>query len=136
MRAAAAASTSGAVASQPPKARICMNNRRSLFCGSPFFMPPFSLRSGGSGPLLVAVGDAMWVSIIRRLATYHLRRGTLADADAIVHHRIAMFTDMGLALDEPTLDREFRAWLTPMMANGTYHSWMVETDAGEIVAGG
>jgi len=70
------------------------------------------------------------------LATYHLRRGTLADADVIVHHRVAMFTDMGITLDESALSREFRAWLTPMMERGTYHAWMVETGDGEIVAGG
>jgi GNAT superfamily N-acetyltransferase len=69
------------------------------------------------------------------VSAYHLRRGTHADADAIVHHRVAMFTDMGIALDVAALDREFRAWLAPMMANGTYHAWLVET-GGAIVAGG
>ncbi len=76
------------------------------------------------------------MSIIRRLTTYHLRRGTHADADAIVRHRIAMFTDMGIALDTAALDREFRAWLMPMMERGIYHAWMVETDQAEIVGGG
>jgi GNAT superfamily N-acetyltransferase len=91
--------------------------------------------SGGSGPRRAVEADVIPLSIIRVL-TYHLRRGTLADADAIVHHRIAMFTDMGIPLDGPALDRHFRAWLTAMMPAGTYHAWLIETDTGEIVAGG
>ena len=60
----------------------------------------------------------------------------MADADALVHHRIAMFTDMGLALDVPTLEREFRTWLSAMMPAGTYRAWVAETEDGAIVAGG
>jgi GNAT superfamily N-acetyltransferase len=70
------------------------------------------------------------------LSSYHIRRGTLADADAIVHHRIAMFTDMGIPLDAAELDRQFRQWLSEMMPAGTYHSWLVEDEGGAIVAGG
>jgi GNAT superfamily N-acetyltransferase len=69
------------------------------------------------------------------LSSYHLRAATLADVDALVRHRIAMFTDMGLAVDAPALDREFRAWLAAMMPAGTYNAWVVEAD-GAIVAGG
>lgn len=47
-----------------------------------------------------------------------------------------MFTDMGIPLDVPTLDREFRDWLAAMMPAGTYRAWLVESDRGEIVAGG
>jgi GNAT superfamily N-acetyltransferase len=70
------------------------------------------------------------------LSSYHLRPATLADADALVRHRIAMFTDMGLTMDAPALDRAFRDWLAAMMPAGTYRAWVVETDAGEIVGGG
>ena len=70
------------------------------------------------------------------MSAYHLRRGTLADVDALVHHRIAMFTDMGIPLDAPALDREFRDWLAVMMPAGTYHAWLVESDGRDIVAGG
>jgi GNAT superfamily N-acetyltransferase len=70
------------------------------------------------------------------LTSYHIRRGTVADADAIVHHRIAMFTDMGILMDVPALDREFRNWLATTMPSGTYQAWLVETGSGEIVAGG
>jgi GNAT superfamily N-acetyltransferase len=70
------------------------------------------------------------------LSSYHLRDATLADADALVRHRIAMFTDMGIAVDAPALDREFRRWLAAMMPAKTYRAWLVEDAAGTIVAGG
>jgi len=70
------------------------------------------------------------------LSSYHIRRGTLADVDAIVHHRIAMFTDMGIPVDVPALDREFRQWVEATMPAGTYHAWLVEGEGGAIVAGG
>jgi GNAT superfamily N-acetyltransferase len=69
------------------------------------------------------------------LSSYHLRPATLADLDALAHHRIAMFTDMGLAFDAPLLDRKFREWLAAMMPAGTYRAWVVEYE-GNIVAGG
>jgi GNAT superfamily N-acetyltransferase len=77
----------------------------------------------------------MLVSIIRGLTSYHLRRATGADADALVHHRIAMFQDMGIAFDAELLARSFREWMTAMMASGTYHAWVVETADGAIAAG-
>jgi GNAT superfamily N-acetyltransferase len=67
---------------------------------------------------------------------YRLRPATLDDRDALVHHRIAMFTDMGVPLDARTLDRAFRSWLGRMMPAGTYRAWLVETPREEIVAGG
>jgi len=67
---------------------------------------------------------------------YRIRPATLGDVDALVRHRIAMFTDMGVPLDAPALDRSFREWLAAMMPAGTYRAWLVETDAGQIAAGG
>jgi GNAT superfamily N-acetyltransferase len=67
---------------------------------------------------------------------YTIRAATLADADALVRHRIAMFTDMGVPLDAPALDRAFRAWLADMMPAGTYRAWLVEDHEGAIAAGG
>jgi len=67
---------------------------------------------------------------------YRVRPATLADADALVRHRLAMFTDMGVALDASTLDRAFRAWLAEMMPPGTYRAWLIEAPGGEIAAGG
>lgn len=70
-----------------------------------------------------------------RLTSYHLRAATIDDADALVHHRIAMFTDMGVPLDADVLGRSFREWMTAMMAAGTYYAWVVEAGRGEVVAG-
>ena len=67
---------------------------------------------------------------------YRTRRATLGDLDALVHHRIAMFTDMGIAVDAPALDAAFRAWLHATMPGGEYVAWVTETATGEIVAGG
>jgi GNAT superfamily N-acetyltransferase len=69
------------------------------------------------------------------VSAYHLRPATLGDIDALVRHRIAMFTDMALEFDAPLLDRRFREWVAAMMPAGTYYAWVVEHD-GAIVAGG
>jgi GNAT superfamily N-acetyltransferase len=67
---------------------------------------------------------------------YTIRPATLDDADALVHHRIGMFTDMGVPLDAAALEREFRAWLAAMMPAGTYRAWVVDDAARAIVGGG
>ena len=67
---------------------------------------------------------------------YRIRAATFDDADALVRHRIGMFADMGVPLDAPALDRSFRVWLAEMMPAGTYRAWLVEDNAGAIVAGG
>jgi GNAT superfamily N-acetyltransferase len=67
---------------------------------------------------------------------YRIRPATLADADTLVHHRIAMFTDMGLSIDQERLSGTFRAWLERLMPEGTYHAWVVEHETDGIVAGG
>ena len=67
---------------------------------------------------------------------YTLRPATLADADALVHHRLAMFADMGVPFEGAALDAAFRGWLAHTMPAGVYRAWLVETAAGEIAAGG
>ena len=78
------------------------------------------------------------------MTTYTVRRATLADADALVHHRVRMFEDMGTL---PTADESvealrsaFRAWIADLMPTGAYVAWLVdaEHDDGrrEIVSGG
>jgi GNAT superfamily N-acetyltransferase len=67
---------------------------------------------------------------------YRVRPATLADADALVGQRIAMFTDMGVALDAVALDSAFRVWLGEMMTSGAYKAWLIETRGGDIVGGG
>ena len=68
--------------------------------------------------------------------SYRLREATLRDIDALVRHRIGMFTDMGLSLDAPALDASFRAWLTDKIPAGIYRAWLIEADDGAIAAGG
>jgi GNAT superfamily N-acetyltransferase len=67
---------------------------------------------------------------------YRVRAATLADADTLVRHRIAMFTDMQVPLDAAELDREFRAWLAQMMAAGTYRAWLADSADGVAAGGG
>jgi GNAT superfamily N-acetyltransferase len=66
---------------------------------------------------------------------YRVRPATLADVDVLAHHRIGMFADMGTPLDA-SVEGAFRRWLAEMMPEGIYQAWLVETDAGDIVAGG
>jgi GNAT superfamily N-acetyltransferase len=67
---------------------------------------------------------------------YRVRPATFDDADALVRHRIGMFTDMGVPLDAASLAREFRGWLAAMMPAGTYRAWVVEDEQRTVVAGG
>jgi GNAT superfamily N-acetyltransferase len=67
---------------------------------------------------------------------YTIRPATLADADALVRHRIGMFTDMGVPLDAAALESAFRAWLAETMPAGVYRAWLVESAGREIAAGG
>ncbi len=66
-----------------------------------------------------------------------LRRGTLADARIIAHHRRAMFRDMGYR-DDAALDRmtrEFLPWIEPRLESGDYLAWLAVTDGDFVVAG-
>jgi len=65
---------------------------------------------------------------------YCVRPATLDDVDVLVHHRVGMFTDMGVPLDVPALQAAFREWLAEMMPPGTYRAWLVETHADQSEA--
>jgi GNAT superfamily N-acetyltransferase len=69
--------------------------------------------------------------------SFRVAQATIRDAESIVHHRRAMFSDMGyrdtVALD--TMCAAFRPWLEARMAAGDYLAWMAHTDDGRIVAG-
>jgi GNAT superfamily N-acetyltransferase len=68
--------------------------------------------------------------------TYSIRPATVDDADLIVHHRHAMFEEMGVSGDYEAMDQGFLRWLRPAMHHKIYLGWMVETGSGEVVAGG
>ena len=68
-----------------------------------------------------------------------IRRATLegSDLDSIVHHRRAMFRDMGYR-DEDALDRmgaRFRPWLKRKMEAGEYLAWFALSPDSSIAAG-
>jgi GNAT superfamily N-acetyltransferase len=69
-------------------------------------------------------------------ADYRVRVATLADADILVRHRIAMFTDMNVPLDARQLERAFRVWIGKTVPAGTYHAWLAEDSTGGVVGGG
>lgn len=67
---------------------------------------------------------------------YRVRLATLDDADVLVHHRVAMFAEMGSsAADAAAAGPMFRTWLADAMPNGTYRAWVVD-NGGDVVAGG
>ncbi len=68
--------------------------------------------------------------------SYRVREATLDDAGALVHHRVGMFTDMGVSFDAAALADAFDAWLRDVMPAGTYRAWLVESEDGAVVAGG
>jgi GNAT superfamily N-acetyltransferase len=65
---------------------------------------------------------------------YRVRPATLDDVDMLVHHRVGMFTDMGVPMDVPALQARFRDWLAEMMPPGTYRAWLVETHSDQSEA--
>lgn len=70
------------------------------------------------------------------MSYYTFRAATLADIPALVHHRHAMFAEMGLTGDYETMDQRFDPWLCQAMTQQLYFGWVAETEQGEIVAGG
>jgi GNAT superfamily N-acetyltransferase len=66
---------------------------------------------------------------------YSIRDASAADIPALVHHRLSMFNEMGVAIDAPALSAAFETWLRTYLATGTYRAWLVEAE-GRVVAGG
>jgi GNAT superfamily N-acetyltransferase len=67
---------------------------------------------------------------------YRVRAATIDDLDTLVHHRLAMFADMGVEMDAAALRDAYRGWLQKMLPPGIYRAWVSQTAATEIVAGG
>ncbi|MDB4906299.1 MAG: GCN5-related N-acetyltransferase [Gemmatimonadetes bacterium] len=69
--------------------------------------------------------------------SYEIRAATIADVATILHHRRAMFTDMGHT-DLAAMQRmtaQFEPWLTERMERGEYLAWFATTPEGETAAG-
>jgi GNAT superfamily N-acetyltransferase len=66
---------------------------------------------------------------------YTIRMATLDDVDTLIHHRAAMFTDMGF---DPALvsrmGEPFRGWVSERLSSGEYLGWLALAD-GQVVAG-
>src|SRR5262249_15251149 len=91
------------------------------------------LRSGGAGPRRASVVIAELYSAT--LMPPLVREATLDDIDVLVAHRICMFTDMAVPLDEAMLRSAFAQWLRQTMPAGRDRASLLEDD-GRIVAGG
>lgn len=66
------------------------------------------------------------------------RRARAADLQHILHHRLAMFEEMGFR-DAAVLDRveaDSREYFIEALRIGTYVGWMAEDSSGKVVGGG
>jgi len=66
-----------------------------------------------------------------------IRAATIDDAEAIIHHRRAMFFDMGYRDDAAlhTMTAAFRPWLRQKMETGEYLAWVATGPDGSVIAG-
>lgn len=66
-----------------------------------------------------------------------LRQAGPEDLEVVVHHRRAMFEDMGYkdmaALD--AMDRSSRPFFAQALAEGWYRGWLAQNGTGQVVAG-
>jgi GNAT superfamily N-acetyltransferase len=69
---------------------------------------------------------------------YRIRRASIRDLAAMVHHRHAMFVDMGPATPKQlaALDRAYARFVRREMKGGRLSCYLVETKDGKVVAGG
>jgi GNAT superfamily N-acetyltransferase len=67
---------------------------------------------------------------------YRIRAATLDDVDALVHHRIAMFREMGTSFEADSVATAFGDWVTRLLPAGTYRGWVAEAPSDDIGAGG
>lgn len=69
---------------------------------------------------------------------FHIREATLADLPHLIHHRRAMFEEMGHrdagVLDG--VDKISTKYFESALRSGTYKAWLAEQSNGEVVAGG
>lgn len=68
---------------------------------------------------------------------FKIRRATLRDLDALIHHRHCVFESMGY--DQELLhglDHDYERWATSRLLNGTLIGWIIENHLGDIIGGG
>ena len=49
------------------------------------------------------------------MSDYRIRPATLDDIDVLVHHRVAMFSEMGMSIDADSVAKAFREWVTDLL---------------------
>lgn len=67
-----------------------------------------------------------------------IQKATLADIPILAHHRLAMFTDMGIgtpASRETAIDL-FVPYLKDNLVNDVYQGWLAKTENGQTIGGG
>jgi GNAT superfamily N-acetyltransferase len=68
--------------------------------------------------------------------SYSIRPATVADIPHIVHHREAMFREMGIPAVFDEMAPAMEAWLGHAIPSKTYQGWVAVADGGEVGAGG
>jgi GNAT superfamily N-acetyltransferase len=67
---------------------------------------------------------------------YTIRKASADDAEIILHHRVGMFTDMGI---DPALVAKmaapFRAWIGEEFSAGRFETWFACAEDGQVIAG-
>lgn len=69
--------------------------------------------------------------------TFTIRRATLDDVPAILFHRRAMFTEMGVGTppEMDAMEAAFEPWLRQKMAERCYLGWFAIAQNGDVAAG-
>jgi GNAT superfamily N-acetyltransferase len=69
---------------------------------------------------------------------YTIRLAGISDIDYLVHHRRAMFYEMGHtdAFGLDAMETACRSYLATALNDGGYRSWIAENSSGQVIAGG
>ncbi len=70
--------------------------------------------------------------------TIVIRKGTAADLDIVLYHRLHMFLEMGYHNDEKMTESQQNShkFFSKALSEGRYRAWFAETNGGKVVAGG
>ncbi len=70
------------------------------------------------------------------LTGYSIRAASRSDVEVLVRHRLHMFREMRIPVDDAVDGGHFRGWFERALASGEYRGWLVVTDMNDIAAGG
>ena len=67
---------------------------------------------------------------------YTIRKATPDDFEIIVHHRVGMFTDMGIDPQRIVpMGAPFRVWVADEFKAGRFETWFACAEDGQVIAG-